>query len=1343
MIDVDTIIQNIESKIQYLEKLKFEDDPKSFLYTPIKAITITSTTDFKQLECQKFIRCTQSNKLVPLEKFSDSIQALKDEVPVDQVSMQHKRNYRRNSIANFEQKQVGSQVGSLAGKKRRNSTKFDSQNQQELRNQQENGHKKSKINPDRFTTQTSSPIVNPRPQSTKPDQQQILKRSATATGSPKFSRSYTEFLNNLNKDMQKFKEQQMRNEPCDNFLGKDAKIFVENPILKHLGGDKDDKVKSSCSLDDAKTNGSNEGTVKPSDQVPDPKSDSAIQKISPSLLKTPIYGTKYLVKPANPHPEPNKPIFDKIIKYSQENFPQTENKTLNKIVMRRMTIDSAWDHRSLLRKPSDVSEDAGGPTNQNNHLQKASWTSPVKVDLSNPEKSLDKLQKIDLKPSTGNKEQIQQKTIKLSPQNSIKTDKIIKLPQNMLKNLTYLKQKVPRRNSIGYGVRIETANDIKRLKLSQDLRKNAAVMESLKRVGELVNKPQKPENKEQNVSKNVKLDEKLTQSTAISNVIPSKMKKIPSNSAQILNNSTTNSIDYEDELESISACHIDKLAPENRSSNDKSKKSIIDDDFIAGDDQIIKNVRKNVTLKTIRRKRGSYKIKSKDSAAVDDDKLSMVNIVADNSTEIKEKNQKVKKISNGNQKSIKRKQLTGIDQKNNNLEEVTASNPQDKTKSKDKSMDIQKDNPDEGNSDKLVIKTLDIFRDIENYKNLIRQQSSDSQSSNKTDKIQVKIEKNSMNFQEIDNISENSEKIEEKKMELDGNHQTLVKIVKIPQKTDKISQKTDEITTNSQKSINKKQMINSESQKLLKISKVSQKISQKINKTPTNPQEDDKEEQKLDPKLKNLIRINKISQKIDKNKTDFHGKIAKSTTNHQEDSKRNQGLSSNLQKLIKISCKNDQNTQKLQKSLQNATKHRKLASAQQDINSQPKTTKSSSNHPSESSQHLRKSTQPSQSSTKSTPSSQPLAQSSHSSQPSTQSTQSLQSSSQPTQSSKPSDQSAQSSQNSTQSIKLSQHLTQPIKSSQPSTQPSQSSQHSTKSTQSSQLSTQSTVSSQSSIPSTSQSPHPSDSQNTPNSDQITGKRRRQINPKYSESEYMLKNTSREFTNAIRSKMMIKKSQKNLTKKPDDQIPKKSDIIDDNCESKKVEDVASTSIPSQEPATPDIKCEICGKVFLKPKGLARHMPLHSSDRRHACTKCKYRFKQGSDLMRHMLLHEESPIIPCPKCDKKFRTMKNLQAHMGTHEAMLPYKCNQCEVRFRSTKNLRYHLMSHHSGAKFQCGNCGQKFSDEKSLRIHVMQHENEDGDLDDEELEDYLDFMDEEDEELSDSGDEPMVIDVTV
>jgi uncharacterized Zn-finger protein len=49
------------------------------------------------------------------------------------------------------------------------------------------------------------------------------------------------------------------------------------------------------------------------------------------------------------------------------------------------------------------------------------------------------------------------------------------------------------------------------------------------------------------------------------------------------------------------------------------------------------------------------------------------------------------------------------------------------------------------------------------------------------------------------------------------------------------------------------------------------------------------------------------------------------------------------------------------------------------------------------------------------------------------------------------------------------------------------------------------------------------------------------------------------------------------------------------------------------------CETCGKAFLRPSHLARHMLSHSGERPHVCETCDKTFSTSGDLARHKRTH----------------------------------------------------------------------------------------------------------------------------
>lgn len=257
-----------------------------------------------------------------------------------------------------------------------------------------------------------------------------------------------------------------------------------------------------------------------------------------------------------------------------------------------------------------------------------------------------------------------------------------------------------------------------------------------------------------------------------------------------------------------------------------------------------------------------------------------------------------------------------------------------------------------------------------------------------------------------------------------------------------------------------------------------------------------------------------------------------------------------------------------------------------------------------------------------------------------------------------------------------------------------------------------------------------------------GKRRRIRNPRYNEDEYLLKNSSRAFTNAIRGK--VGKLQKDavggesLDANSRDSVKSLGPIVDSHVEEKKIEkqpkvaekpqkkNITSKILASKYggPSKQILKiaqkqqirkqsfqsslksrkflCKICNKTFSKGYSLTRHMFLHSGLRPHVCYICDYKFIQRSDLERHLTVHQEDPQFPCSRCDSKFRTKKSLRNHVILHDDETPFHC-PCGKKFRSNKTLRIHHLTRHSDITYECDLCGRFYTLKDYLKSHLKTH----------------------------------------
>jgi KRAB domain-containing zinc finger protein len=243
------------------------------------------------------------------------------------------------------------------------------------------------------------------------------------------------------------------------------------------------------------------------------------------------------------------------------------------------------------------------------------------------------------------------------------------------------------------------------------------------------------------------------------------------------------------------------------------------------------------------------------------------------------------------------------------------------------------------------------------------------------------------------------------------------------------------------------------------------------------------------------------------------------------------------------------------------------------------------------------------------------------------------------------------------------------------------------------------------------------------------KRTRLRNRRYDESEYMLKNSSREFTNAIRGKVgkvtketglddtqdSIKSDKPSVNPEPEKPEAEKAKVDErrqfrsrikskvmaakyaKNPKCTKANNLKRKALKSQK-----LFCKICNKTFSKAFSLTRHMFLHSGHRPHVCYICDYKFIQRSDLERHLTVHEEEPQFECNLCDSKFRTKKSLRNHVILHDDATPFHC-PCGKKFRSNKTLRIHHMITHSDVTYECDICARLYTLKDYLKSHMKSH----------------------------------------
>ncbi|XP_047993719.1 zinc finger protein 135-like isoform X2 [Leguminivora glycinivorella] len=128
------------------------------------------------------------------------------------------------------------------------------------------------------------------------------------------------------------------------------------------------------------------------------------------------------------------------------------------------------------------------------------------------------------------------------------------------------------------------------------------------------------------------------------------------------------------------------------------------------------------------------------------------------------------------------------------------------------------------------------------------------------------------------------------------------------------------------------------------------------------------------------------------------------------------------------------------------------------------------------------------------------------------------------------------------------------------------------------------------------------------------------------------------------------------------------------------------------------CQYCGKSYLRPSSIARHIRVSHGGMRMQCPICKKLLK--GHLTEHMRTHENDRPHECDVCGQKFTQSTQLTVHKRSHTGARPYPCRICKQPFSHSNALMLHIRRHTGEKPFECAMCPQTFSQLPHMKAHM-------------------------------------------
>uniref|UniRef100_A0A1Q3EV61 Putative c2h2-type zn-finger protein n=1 Tax=Culex tarsalis TaxID=7177 RepID=A0A1Q3EV61_CULTA len=128
---------------------------------------------------------------------------------------------------------------------------------------------------------------------------------------------------------------------------------------------------------------------------------------------------------------------------------------------------------------------------------------------------------------------------------------------------------------------------------------------------------------------------------------------------------------------------------------------------------------------------------------------------------------------------------------------------------------------------------------------------------------------------------------------------------------------------------------------------------------------------------------------------------------------------------------------------------------------------------------------------------------------------------------------------------------------------------------------------------------------------------------------------------------------------------------------------------------NFECDQCGNFFARQCGLTQHKKWIHSPRMIPCEKCGKKFLTPDELAKHIVKHtQQDKPHKCPVCPKQFCHKNDLRRHMFRHSEKVPFMCGICHRGFIRADHLTAHEISHERRRKISSkqGAGGKKADD---------------------------------------------------